>query len=421
MKKYMFELIQGNAIDVLKTMADESVHCVVTSPPYYGLRSYGTPPQVWGGSAGCQHQFGDETPRPGTEARNGEGANSTFAGREDKAEINAMLTPPPRTRTENDVINPDSKQATNKGAQYNATGGAYCLLCGAWRGHLGLEPTPEIFVQHLVEIFREVRRVLRKDGTLWLNLGDTYSATRWTENSPQKMNKMRDLHRGGAHDKGSGLPDKNLLGIPWRVAFALQSDGWYLRQDIIWHKPNPMPESVRDRCTKAHEYIFLLTKSAKYYYDWFAIKEKAAYDGRKDEQFKGGVKTYNGVMPDGQPHTFAQQGHPRWQKDENGERFRNKRSVWTVTTRSFREAHFATFPPTLIEPCILAGCPESGTVLDPFSGAGTTGIVALKHGRNYIGIELKPEYIQMSRKRIESEQDKMSLFNVTSPISIRVV
>jgi len=230
-------------------------------------------------------------------------------------------------------------------------------------GQVGLEETPEGFVQKLVEIFREVKRVLKDDGTVWLNLGDSYAGSGKGGQSEEKRSENWHPEYGNKV-KRYGLKPKDLIGIPWMVAFALRADGWYLRQDIIWHKPNPMPESVTDRCTKAHEYIFLLSKSQKYYFDSQAISEPANYDGRKDTQFKGGVK-YEGFNQ----QTMLSRGHERWKQDENGNHIRNKRSVWTVTTKPFKEAHFATFPEKLIQPCILAGCPENGLVLDPFMGA----------------------------------------------------
>ena len=250
-------------------------------------------------------------------------------------------------------------------------------------GQLGLESTPEEYVAKMVEIFREVRRVLRDDGTLWLNLGDSYASGGMSNpSSKSTLSGGKDL---GAADYSitrkvpNGLKPKDLVGIPWMVAFALRADGWYLRQDIIWHKPNPMPESVKDRCTKAHEYIFLLSKSRKYYYDHEAIKEPAAYDGRKDTLLKGSPKYEKGVVPGQVVHSMAAKGHERWKKNERGEYVKNKRSVWTIPTKPFKEAHFAIFPEKLIEPCILAGCPEGGIVLDPFMGSGTTAVVALKH------------------------------------------
>lgn len=324
-----------------------------------------------------------------------------------------------------------------------------------------------------MDVFREVWRVLRDDGTVWLNLGDSYAGSGNGSNDYRDNGASisKNDNKYGSHKPLSNIPAKNLLGIPWRVAFALQNDGvadrkalevierariellyqyeddengipdkvitvlegldkeyaeakgnsWYLRSDIIWNKPNPMPESVKDRPTKAHEYIFLLAKNAKYYYDYEAILEIATgYDGRKDTKFKGSLK-YN-------DETLALVGGERWPnkirdyktKDGgNGQSpqhhgkdiesyglsgtelpARNKRSVWTVNTRPFKEAHFAVFPPDLIKPCILAGCPKDGTVLDPFNGSGTTGVVSVEYGRNYIGIELNQEYIKMSERRI---------------------
>ncbi len=269
-------------------------------------------------------------------------------------------------------------------------------------GQLGLESTPEEYVAKMVEIFREVKRALRKDGTLWLNLGDTYCGTgNKGEYKDPKYLDGRNGQKVALNNKIKGLKPKDLVGIPWMVAFALRADGWYLRQDIIWHKPNPMPESVKDRCTKAHEYIFLLSKSRHYYYDQEAIKEPAAYDGRKDTFLKGSPKYAKGVVPGQVEHSMAAKGHERWKKNERGEYVRNKRSVWTIPTKPFKEAHFAVFPPALIELCILAGCPEGGVVLDPFMGSGTIGMVAAMHQRNFIGFELNPEYCKMAEKRIE--------------------
>jgi DNA modification methylase len=255
-------------------------------------------------------------------------------------------------------------------------------------GQIGLEQTPDEYVAELVAVFREVRRTLTDNGTLWLNLGDSYAAQRGGTEMPAEtlaggvggVSKNFDAYRGRgfsakmlegqesapsrnapvAHRnaRAFGLKHKDLIGAPWRVAFALQADGWYLRQDIIWHKPNPMPESVRDRCTKAHEYVFLLSKSERYYFNTEAMQEPSEGGGR-----------------------------------------RNKRSVWTVPTRPFREAHFATFPMELIAPCVLAGSAVGDVVLDPFNGSGTTGIVATNNDRRYVGIELNPEYAEISRKR----------------------
>jgi DNA modification methylase len=263
-------------------------------------------------------------------------------------------------------------------------------------GQIGLEQTPDAYVAEMVAVFREVRRVLREDGTLWLNLGDSYAAQGGSHagrDDQKGVGAARVLAAGGG-DSGtrkapSGLKPKDLIGIPWRVAFALQADGWWLRQDIIWSKPNPMPESVTDRCTKAHEYIFLLSKAERYHYDAEAMKEPAVKGAAGSTFHKGKTATHQAGRASG--------------KDRVEGETRNRRSVWTVATQPFSGAHFATFPPDLIEPCVKAGCPEGGTVLDPFNGAGTTGVVAYQQGRKYIGIELNPSYAEMAKERIRTE------------------
>ena len=255
---------------------------------------------------------------------------------------------------------------------------------------IGQEDTPDEYVQSMVNLFREVRRVLADDGTLWLNLGDSYNGymanQRGTGLEIERQQARKYVEPGfGLRDKA--LKNKDLVGIPWLVALALRADGWYLRQDIIWHKPNPMPESVTDRCTKAHEYIFLLSKSPRYYYDHGAIKERAEQAGRVRADRMGGNKYVEGVKhSDGS--VFV------------GSEWRNKRSVWSVPTAPYREAHFATFPPDLIRPCILAGCPVGGTVLDPFGGSGTTGMVAYENGRSAVLIELNQDYAKLINERL---------------------
>ena len=328
-------ILKGDCREVLRTMPDESVHCVVTSPPYWGLRDYGV------------------------------------------------------------------------------------------AGQIGLEDTPDGFVSALVGIFGEVRRVLRPDGTIWVNLGDSYSSNGRANYGFTDPNSKQATHpaikSAPRREQPPGLKAKDLVGIPWRVAFALQADGWYLRQDIIWSKPNPMPESVRDRCTKAHEYLFLLSKSERYYFDQESILEPLSNTsvvrlGQNIAEQRGSDRVpgkANGTMKavgraSGEVYTaraFATpQSEPRGPASNFGffEK-RNKRSVWEVTTQPFSEAHFATFPPALIEPCILAGCPKGGTVLDPFGGAGTTGLVADRFGRNAILIELNPDYAAMAERRIKSD------------------
>jgi site-specific DNA-methyltransferase (adenine-specific) len=268
---------------------------------------------------------------------------------------------------------------------------------------IGLEPTPDEFVAAMVEVFREVHRVLADDGTLWLNLGDTY-ASAWVCN-------RRNVVGSGSMENGkrenlpnrlvNGLKEKDLIGIPWRVAFALQADGWYLRQDIIWHKPNPMPEPVKDRCTKAHEYIFLFSKKPKYYFDNEAIKEPAVKGPQRMQADPETARLRSvGPMSRGEEGFNHQYADPErvWAADGK----RNRRSVWTVTTKPYKGAHFATFPPELIDPCVLAGSRPGDTVLDPFGGSGTTAGVALKHGRKAVLCELNPEYAALVPDRIAS-------------------
>jgi DNA modification methylase len=300
-------ILIGDVRDRLRELPDESVHCIVTSPPYFGLRDYGMP------------------------------------------------------------------------------------------GQIGMEPAPAEFVETMIAVFREARRVLRADGTLWLNLGDSYANDgKWGGSSGGKhVSALHGKSGIGRSKVSTGLKPKDLIGIPWRVAFALQADGWWLRQDIIWHKPNPMPESVTDRCTKAHEYIFLLTKSERYAYDAEAIKEAAIHEGRI-------VKATGSDAKNGQKGEYGRTAAGFTSKDTLVTD-RNRRSVWTVATQPYSGAHFATFPPALIEPCIKAGCPEGGTVLDPFGGAGTTGLVADRLNRNALLIELNPTYAEMAARRIRSE------------------
>lgn len=303
-------------------------------------------------------------------------------------------------------------------------------------GQMGLEATPDTFVAGMVGVFREVRRVLRDDGTLWLNLGDSYASSGKDGNppdSPHQTQKMNAGSYGVQHRKTpafDGIKAKDLIGIPWRVAFALQADGWYLRQDIIWHKPNPMPESVTDRCTKAHEYIFMLTKSARYYFDSVANQVPASSSYANDKRHGATAlshvpqKDYAGQGVKVQ--TPTQLHDNMFVKGKSGNKDRkqrpgadvldigtqagsapwegmtaNRRSVWAVTAKPFKGAHFATFPPDLIEPCVLAGSRPNDTILDPFGGSGTVAGVALKHGRNAILCELNPEYVALMPARVE--------------------
>ena len=320
-------IYQGDTPSVLREMASESVDCIITSPPYYGLRDYGE------------------------------------------------------------------------------------------SGQIGLEETPEEYIEKLVDVFREARRVLKNDGTLWLNLGDSYSGS---GKGPDGKRSVITNHAAGVAKPYTGLPPKNLIGIPWRVALALQADGWILRQDIIWNKPNPMPESVTDRCTKSHEYIFLFARSPRYYFDGEAIKEPVAESSIKRlaqniEEQAGSDRVPGREKPMKAVIGRANKGynkdafnHP--QSEQRGISsnfgdfiFRNKRSVWTVTTKPFKFAHFAVFPPDLIEPMVRAGCPVGGTVMDVFMGSGTTALVAKRLNRKYIGIELNHAYIAIAKDRLRQD------------------
>lgn len=275
---------------------------------------------------------------------------------------------------------------------------------------IGLEDTPDDYIDKLVCVFREIKRILRPDGTLWLNIGDSYwgsgsrgydftgkitEASKVQEGSKGTINLSNLPKLVGNRD---GYKNKDLIGIPWMLAFALRKDGWYLRQDIIWHKPNPMPESVKDRCTKAHEYIFLLSKSPNYYFDYEQIQEDATY--KSDKRNGQGRIAYDGKRVDGEDDKAQQSFVTITDK-------RNKRDVWSVSPSHIKEAHFATYPEELVEPCILAGCPRDGVVIDPFLGSGTTGRVAERLGRKWIGIELNEEYIEIAKERTNEIQSTL--------------
>lgn len=331
-----WEVRQGDALARLREMPDESVHCCVTSPPYFGLRDYGV------------------------------------------------------------------------------------------EGQIGLEPTLDEYLARLVEVFAEVRRVLRADGTLWLNIGDSYAGS-WGAQSRGKTSQLANRGVSAqqilAHPKqtqtGSIPADatykpKDLIGVPWMAAFALRADGWYLRSEIIWHKRAPMPSSVTDRPTVAHEPMYLLSRSPRYHYDADAIREPAKYDGPNGAQHSPYAQGFGRRTPEQEAERREKRRTVRPGIDTNGggqgngamsypAHTANKRSVWTLSSEPFAEAHFATFPTKLVEPCILAGCPEGGTVLDPFAGASTTGVVATRLNRSYIGIELNAEYVEMGRRRIRDD------------------
>jgi DNA modification methylase len=339
-------IINGDCREVLKSLPCESVHCCITSPPYLGLRDYGA--AVWeGGDPGCDHGV-----------RRWEGPKQTQGAQSSHASVADRL---------------NRRQCA----------------CGAKRtdNPIGLEDDPSEYIQGLVEVFREVRRVLRKDGTFWLNLGDTFAANRGYQVPDSKHTFVGNGHGSRVPE---GLKTKDLMMIPHRAALALQADGWWVRSDIVWSKGNPMPESVRDRPTRAHEYVFLLTKSDRYWYDAAAVREPAVSGHSSGNGFKRPASLTK------QDKNGARGSDQEWEVTE----YRNQRSVWSVNTKPFKGAHFAVFPAALVEPCLLAGCPVGGTVLDPFAGSGTVGEVANKHGRDAILIELNPEYIKLIEKRV---------------------
>lgn len=310
-------ILLGDAAEQLRTLDADSVHCCVTSPPYFGLRDYGVP------------------------------------------------------------------------------------------GQIGLEATPEEYVEKLVQVFREVRRILRPDGTLWLNIGDSYtSGGRKTRDYDQKLPARAMDQRPKTPE---GMKPKDLIGIPWLLAFALRSDGWYLRQDIIWHKPNAMPESVRDRCTKSHEHVFLLSRSERYFFDTDAISEpimgnstKRYLRGYRGQAEAVALPRFGGTK---YGDSTAEEARCKSGKEYVPTPRRNKRDVWSIGTMGFRGAHFAVFPEKLVEPCILAGSPKDGLVLDPFADSGTTGVVAQRLGRRFIGIDINPDYCAMAAERIASGKE----------------
>ena len=351
-------ILYGDCRETLKTVTNSTVQTCVTSPPYYGLRDYGTATWI-GGDSNCNHM------------------------RDSKVNPSNCIT--------------GHKNHDKMAGVGDAIYKTKCPKCGAIRqdSQIGLEQTPEDYIDQLVQVFREVHRVLKDDGTLWVNIGDSYYNYRsgkgqaLPKQSVSKTNQDLPQVNPKRGNKLDGLKEKDLIGIPWMLAFALRKDGWYLRQDIIWHKPNPMPESVRDRCTKSHEYIFLLSKSRSYYYNHEAIKEPVKQDWGTRDRSKG---KYHNEGTGLQPHSGLTKSYTT----------KNKRSVWTVTNKPYKGAHFAVFPTDLIEPCILAGSSEGDVVLDPFMGSGTTAMVALKHNRNYIGCELNEDYASLQTDRIDS-------------------
>ena len=456
-ESFLNQIVAGDVLDCLRALPDGVAQCCVSSPPYWGLRCYGTEAVIWDGDPDCSHDWEDRR----YYQEGGGGAASSSEAFSKPGEANAERIKKARWRED-----------------------SLCRCCGAWRGSLGLEPTPELYVQHIVQIFREVRRILRDDGTLWLNLGDGYCCQPSAMQNPRSFRRDR-LPRGDMDKRALGLKLKDLCGIPWRVAFALQSDGWWLRSDIIWSKKNAMPESVRDRPTRSHEYIFLMTKAAKYFYDADAVREGSEQPGRTRRDYVGGA-SWDGRQQHSKGGEFT--GAPT----------RNLRSVWKIATQGFPGAHFAVMPEALVARCILAGtsakgacrdcgapharqtetparapgvdtdgkwnqadsqsmghrmarnmagarvdggdhdnpfpqrqtvgwaltcsCPPAEAVpclvLDPFMGAGTTAAVARTLGRSYWGCDLNADYVAMALRRVgrpalgPSETEDLPLFGI---------
>jgi len=335
-------VMHGDVMEMLEHIKEDSIQTCVTSPPYWGLRDYDTGTWV-GGEDDCSH------------VRDSKKSEHTITGHKN---------------------NPMVGDAIYK---------TICPKCGAKRvdNQLGLEETPEEYIENMVKVFRGVHKVLKDDGTLWVNIGDTYCGTGHKGDLVDPMfPERRNAQSTAINNKVEGVKPKDMIGIPWLLALALRNDGWYLRQDIIWNKPNAMPEPVKDRCTKSHEYIFLLSKSRQYYFDYEALQERALYAGDN-----------RGERPD------ARRGTSMNSINTNTGEFRNKRDVWNINLKPYSEAHFAVFPPKLPEYCIKAGSKVGDTVLDPFWGSGTTGVMAVKLGRKVIGIELNQDYIDISMKR----------------------
>jgi DNA modification methylase len=395
-------ILKGNCLEVLRGLPDESVQCCVTSPPYWRQRDYGTVPSIWGGNSSCEHEWTEHRFYWESGVAKSAGCAEAFS----------------KAGAENAQRLKDGRWFTS----------ATCSKCQAWLGSFGLEPTPEQYIANAVEIFREVRRVLCSDGTAWVNIGDKW-ASGGNGGGGSFMAERGEAWAHARQSKGwrkppMGYKDKDLVGVPFMLAFAMRDDGWYWRQCNVWAKPNGMPESVSDRSTVSHEYVLHFSKCNDYWYDSDAARTPATpstetrlaqdIDSQAgSERANGGAKT-NGPMKAVARKTDKQRGHSRrhdgfndrWDAMERADQIAagaNLRSVWWISPANYREGHFAVMPDSLAEICIMAGCPKGGTVLDPFGGAGTTGLVADRLGRNAILIELNPEYAAMAERRIRSD------------------
>lgn len=361
----MNTILKGNCLDVLRTLESESINCIVTSPPYWALRDYGTDGMIWDGDESCEHEWVEHRKKP-TGGKGSKNAN-VGANKNDNANMR-----------DHDVVS------------------NFCIKCDAWRGSLGLEPTHELYVKHLCDIFDEVKRVLKKEGTCWVNIGDTYGGTgdkSGKNNFDPKQPKARNVR---SNPPNQHIVPKSLIQIPARFAIEMTNRGWILRNEIIWHKPNVMPASVTDRFTVDFEKVFFFTKSTKYFFErqyepLAQVSVERVKYGWKSDKANVSAKNTGGVNLEERGSRFA---NPKG---------RNKRAVWKIPTSSSRFSHIAMFPERLIEPMVKAGCPIGGVCLDPFFGSGTTGLVALKQGKRYIGIELNDEYIKIAEARIQGE------------------
>jgi DNA modification methylase len=367
-------IIEGNAVTEMRKLPERSVQCCVTSPPYWGLRAYGTDPQVWGGDGECKHRWGTLERHP---------LANSLAGPNGKKWLNA----------------PAAKRSKETGP--------FCQKCGAWKGELGSEPNPYLFIENMVSVFREVRRVLKDDGVLWLNLGDCYASPGMAyegdgkrANDSVKHSARHTDHYEQQPNRGrfQGFKRKELIGMPWRVALALHDDGCLLRCDVIWQKLRALPESVRDRPSREHEYIFMLTKGPKYYYDQDAVRTELT----RKTFTTFGTKRTTGAGEDAGRDVKSRniRGENRWPRlGADGHPIgANLRSVWSIAPEKYRDGHYAIYPRKLVLPCVLSSTRPGDVVLDPFSGCATTGRVALETLRRFIGIELLPKHAESARR-----------------------
>lgn len=373
------QIYQGHVIDVLKEMPEGSVDCVVTSPPYWSLRDYKVEPQVWGGDVGCSHEWVIEQ-------------IDTYSSKGHWAAVYGGATGKNRFKGDIDSARERKDYKSER---------AFCQHCSAWRGSLGLEPSLDLYLYHLWQVFNGVRRVLKDEGTLFVNLGDSYAGSGKGIGSDHGKGVYTDEDIAKTDWKESGIPAKSLCLIPQRFAIGMVERGWILRNTIIWHKPNPMPSSAKDRFTVDFEYLYFFVKQSKYYFEQqLEAVTGNTHAGRKDGKLS---PYYDGVGQFSNRQTWNRTYIPSE---------RNARATWSIPTHAFPEAHFATFPPKLVERPILAGCPEGGVVLDPFGGSCTTAIVAEKLKRKWIMIELSDEYVKLGKERIAKETAQVNLLPI---------